>query len=87
MLDSVEAGEQKYIMPYKHRSTFDIDTFCPYELNIYRGLLPDEVDRLREHPDMIALMNVLTAALPLEPTAVPPTALIREFIGGSIYED
>ena len=87
MLHSVEVGEQKYIMPYKHRSTFDVDTFCPYELNVYRGLLPDEVDTLRDHPDMAGLMGVLTAALPLEPTLVPPTALIREFIGGSVYGD
>ena len=87
MFDSVEVGEQKYIMPYKHRSTFDVDTFCPYELNVYRGLLPEEVDGLRDHPDMTALMTVLTAALPLESTLVPDTALIREFIGGSAYEE
>lgn len=87
MFHSVEEGEQKYIMPYKHRSTFDIDTFCPYELAVYRGVLPDEVNALREHPEMAALSNLLTAILPLEPTLVPPTALIREFIGGSLYED
>ena len=87
MFQSVEVGEQKYIMPYKHRSTFDVDTFCPYELNVYRGILPDEVAALREHPDMTGLLNLLTEALPLEPTVVPATALIREFIGGSIYED
>lgn len=87
MFDGVSVGEQKYIMPYKHRATFELDTFCPYELNVYRGLLPDEVDTLRDHPDMTALMEVLTAALPLEATLVPATALIREFIGGSLYEE
>ena len=87
MFQSVEVGEQKYIMPYKHRSTFDVDTFCPYELNIYRGLLPAEADDLRDHPTMQKLMDVLTTALPLESTLVPATALIREFIGGSIYEE
>ncbi len=87
MFHSVEEGEQKYIMPYKHRSTFDIDTFCPYELNVYRAVLPDEVAALRDDPAMTALLDLLTAVLPLEPTVVPATALIREFIGGSIYED
>ena len=87
MFRSVEEGEQKYIMPYKHRSTFDIDTFCPYELNVYRSLLPDEVAALKEHPDMTDLMQVLTEALPLETTVVPPTSLIREFVGGSVYEE
>ena len=87
MFHSVEMGEQKYIMPYKHRSTFDIDTFCPYELNVYRGVLPDEVAALKEHPDMVGLLSLLTEVLPLEQTVVPNTALIREFIGGSIYEE
>ena len=87
MFQSVEEGEQKYIMPYKHRSTFDVDTFCPYELNVYRGLLPDEAMALRDHPAMTALLDLLTEVLPLEQTIVPPTALIREFVGGSIYED
>ena len=87
MFQSVEVGEQKYIMPYKHRSTFDIDTFCPYELNVYRAVLPDEVAVLKDHPDMHDLLGLLTEALPLEPTVVPDTALIREFIGGSVYED
>ena len=87
MFHSVEEGEQKYIMPYKHRSTFDIDTFCPYELNVYRSVLPDEVAALRAHPDMEGLLRLLTEVLPLEQTIVPATALIREFVGGSIYEE
>ncbi len=87
MFHSVEIGEQKYIMPYKHRSTFDVDTFCPYELNVYRGMLPDEVSGLKDHPDMTELLSLLTEALPLEQTIVPHTALIREFVGGSVYEE
>ena len=87
MFYSVEEGEQKYIMPYKHRSTFDVDTFCPYELAVYRGILPDEVAALKDHPAMAGLLSLLTEVLPLEQTVVPATALIREFVGGSIYED
>lgn len=87
MFHSVNRGEDTFIMPYKHRSTFDIDTFCPYELNVYRSVLPDEVAALKEHPDMETLLDLLTEVLPLEQTIVPSTALIREFVGGSIYED
>ena len=36
---------------------------------------------------MVKLMDVLTETLPLESTPVPATALIREFIGGSVYEE
>ena len=87
MFQSVEVGEQKYIMPYKHRSTFDVDTYCPYELNVYRSVLPDEVAALKDHPEMTQLLSLLTEVLPLEETLVPTDALIREFVGGSIYAD
>ncbi|MDD6098277.1 MAG: nucleoside kinase, partial [Oscillospiraceae bacterium] len=41
MFRSVEEGENKYIMPFKYRSTYDVDTFMPYEVGAYRNLLLD----------------------------------------------
>ncbi|MFA7637581.1 MAG: hypothetical protein WCX81_07440, partial [Monoglobales bacterium] len=34
---NVKRGENLYVMPYKTRSTFDIDTFIPYELGVYKS--------------------------------------------------
>lgn len=87
MFHSVNLGEDRFIMPYKHRSTFDIDTFIGYELNVYRCELLEELAALEEHPEMAEILTVLTAALPLESAAVPKTALIREFVGDSIYHE
>lgn len=85
MFHSVNLGEDKFIMPYKHRSTFDVDTFFAYELNVYRIYLLEELQPLAHRPEIAEILPVLTAALPLEPTAVPDTALIREFIGDSVF--
>ena len=32
----MEEGENKYIMPYKYRSTYDVDTFMGYEICAYQ---------------------------------------------------
>ena len=38
MFDSVEAGENKYIMPYKHRAEFSVDTFTLMSLPCIRTI-------------------------------------------------
>lgn len=85
MFHSVNRGEDTFIMPYKHRSTFDVDTFFAYELNVYRRYLLDDLQAMADRPEIAALLPVLAAADELDAAAVPPTALIREFIGDSVY--
>lgn len=85
MFEGVQAGEHKYIAPYKKRATFSIDTFLPYELGIYKTLLDGELDCCMSHPMMKELHEMWTdiAALPLE--GVPGDSLVREFIGDSAF--
>ena len=85
MFHSVNRGEDNFIMPYKHRSTFDVDTFFGYELNLYRRYLMEELTKLAEHPEIREVLPIIEAAAPLEADLVPDTALVREFIGGSVY--
>ncbi len=85
MFHSVNRGEDNFIMPYKHRSTFDVDTFFAYELNVYRKYLLDDLQMLADRPEIAEVLPVLSAADPLDAAAVPETALIREFIGDSVY--
>ena len=85
MFHSVNRGEDNFIMPYKHRSTFDVDTFFGYELNLYRGYLLEKLEQLADHPEIQEILPILRAAAPLAAEAVPGTALVREFIGGSVY--
>ena len=84
--ESVENGENKYIMPYKHRADFEIDTFIPYEPFVYKGMLPASLpeDEVR-HPWLTELFEVLAELPALSPDLVPHESLLREFIGGGKY--
>ena len=39
LYNSVERGENLYIMPYKYRADYDVDTFIPYEACVYKPSL------------------------------------------------
>ena len=55
MFEHVQAGEHKYIAPYKKRADFSIDTFLPYELGIYKTLLDGELEAEMQHPMLLEL--------------------------------
>jgi len=85
MFDSVQRGEERYILPYKPHATHDIDTFFGYEAAVYRRALYDDLLALRPAPRWGTLMGALAALAPLESGVIPATSLVREFIGGSVY--
>ena len=82
---SVERGEDLYIMPYKHRASFDIDTFIAYEPMVYRDILLDDLHRVsRTYPEYGKYADIekfLRKLEPLDPANVPDNSLVREFIG------
>lgn len=79
---NVKRGEDLYVMPYKYRSTFDIDTFIAYELGIYKSFFRTQLESIESHGEMAEIIQLLTPALPLSEALVPDSSLIREFIGG-----
>lgn len=81
--DSVEKGEKLYILPYKYRSDFDIDTVIPYEICVYRDLILPELYELSDIPVCRALISLLEDVKPIEEKYIPDNSLLREFIGGS----
>ncbi len=87
MFESVQRGESRYIMPYKHRSTYDVDTFHDYELCAYKTLCTENLAQLSGMPEMRTLEAVLEALEPLQECQVPPAALVREFVGNSLFTD
>ena len=82
MFDSVERGEENYIMPYKYRSQFDIDTFFAYEPCVYRALLGDAIASLKDPRFADVLIPAISDLPTIDPSLIPRDALIREFIGG-----
>lgn len=85
MFRSVQTGEQRYIMPYKHRATYEVDTFCPYEVSVYKTLLEPELQALADAPEIAEILAVWHGLTALSPEPVPSHALIREFIGDSAF--
>lgn len=82
---SVERGENLYIMPYKQRASFDIDTFIEYEPMVYRDILLDELSQAAElyenYAEYSDIEKFLRLLEPVSPEAVPDNSLVREFIG------
>ncbi len=85
MFNSVEDGENKYIMPYKHRSDYDIDTFMNYEMNVYKESLLDELKSMTDIPELADVMEVLENLEALDRKYITPDSLICEFIGGGMF--
>ncbi|MBO7394675.1 MAG: nucleoside kinase [Ruminococcus sp.] len=86
MFHSVESGENKYIMPYKHRSDYDIDTFMAYELNAYRDSLIDQLRELNDFPELADVTQVLEQLVPLDKKDISRDSLICEFIGSGQFK-
>lgn len=85
MYKSVEEGENRYIMPYKYRSTYDVDTFMAYEMNAYQPFL---LEAFREMTDDILVAEMLEYLEQTEPLAkelVTPDSLVCEFIGNGQF--
>ncbi|MGN1119649.1 MAG: uridine kinase, partial [Oscillospiraceae bacterium] len=83
---SVERGENLYIMPFKSRANFDIDTFIEYEASVYRDILLPELDAAEEecrdfYEDLSEIRRFLTMLDGVDRSFVPENSLIREFIG------
>ena len=83
---SVQRGESRFIMPYKHRADFDIDTFIAYELGVYRRAMAEELAHLHHEPELDALLTILDHVEEIPAETVPRESLIREFIGGGQFE-
>lgn len=86
MFEHVQAGEHKYIVPYKKRATFSIDTFLPYELGIYKTLLDGELEAEMQHPMLLELRQMWDDVVPLTLEHLPVDSLVREFAGDSVFQ-
>lgn len=86
MFHSVENGENKYIMPYKHRAEYDIDTFMEYELSVYRNTIIGQLREMNDVPELADVTRVLEALSPLDNKNITPDSLICEFIGNGQFK-
>ncbi len=87
---SVQAGERVHIFPYQGEADAIFDSALIYEpavLKVYAERYLLEVPP--EHPaypTAIRLRHVVDRFVSIYPDHVPPTSILREFIGGSGFE-
>lgn len=87
---SVQAGEREHIFPYQHEAEAVFDSSLVYEpavLKVYaeRYLLEVPPDHAA-YPTAHRLRYLVDRFVSIYPDHVPPTSLLREFIGGSGFE-
>jgi len=90
MWESVRAGEKRFISPYKHKANLAFDTTSPYECCVFRPIagvlfenVPTEAHRLAE---LRRIKPALQAFAEIDKTLLNQNSLIREFVGGGIYD-
>ena len=79
MFQSVQHGENAYIMPYKNRADFHVDTFHAYELGIYRSLIFEDLLKCDDKISKLAVVNVLSKIDPISPSYLKENSMINEF--------
>lgn len=91
MWDSVNKGEQKYIFPYQEDADCMFNSSIIYELAVLKDFvvpLLEEIDN--SHPEysearrLIEMLRYFESIKDID--LIPNNSLLREFIGGSIYE-
>ena len=87
---SVRDGEQRWIFPYQKEADAAFNSALAFEpavlKNYVRPLLSEVKPFDREYADARRLLAFLELINSTSAEHVPPTSLIREFIGGSVFE-
>ena len=90
MWANVRRGEKNYISPFKDKADFQFDTSFPYELPVFNAVatqlfrsVPEGIERFEELRQVLPAVQLFGH---IEEDLVAPDAMIREFIGGGIYE-
>ncbi len=91
--ESVDAGERKYIQPWRDNASIHIDSFHDYEpclIAKYLTQIPEFTegmdDSFLEEHRLKKLFDFVMSVPPLTTEYVPKDSLIREFVGGSCYK-
>ncbi|MBQ7692432.1 MAG: nucleoside kinase [Oscillospiraceae bacterium] len=90
MWGNVRRGELHYISPFKDKADFQFDTSFAYELPVFNRTatelfqsVPEGIERFDELRKVLPALQLFGV---IDESLVADDALIREFIGGGIYE-
>ena len=93
MWANVRRGEKLYISPFKDNANIQFDSSLPYEVSVVKSFAQPLFEKMHLSPDMERYEEIghLVEAYPkletLDEKYIAADSLIREFIGGGIYDD
>ena len=90
MWANVRRGEKLYISPFKNKANLMLDTAHEYELPVMNHIatelfssIPEGIERYEELRSVLPALQLFGH---IDNDLVAPDSLVREFIGGGIYE-
>lgn len=87
---SVQAGENKWIFPYQEHADIMFNSALLFELAVIREqaipLLEQVPENVSEYSEAYRLRKFLRYFVPMPSLQIPPTSLLREFLGGSSFQ-
>lgn len=86
---SVRAGEEKWIFPYQENADVMFNSALLFELAVIKDyaepILRQVPNNRPEYSEAYRLRKFLEYFVPLQDKELPPTSLLREFLGGSSF--
>ena len=86
---SVRLGEEKHIFPYQEEADTMFNSALLYELSVLKPfaepILLEVQPNQPEYSEATRLLDFFSYFRPLKPTEIPPTSILREFLGGSSF--
>ena len=87
---SVRAGENKWIFPFQENADAMFNSAMLFELAVIKRqaepLLEEVPENCPEYAEAYRLRKFLGYIRPIPEEQIPPTSLLREFLGGSSFE-
>ena len=87
---SVRKGENRWIFPYQENADAMFNSAMMFELAVIKQqaepLLEQVPENCVEYAEAYRLKKFLRYILPISADQIPPTSLLREFLGGSSFE-
>lgn len=90
MWANVRRGEKLYISPFKNKADYQFDSSLPYEPAVFNTVatelfsaVPEGIERFEELRSVLPAIQLFGH---ISEDLVAPDGLLREFIGGGVYE-
>jgi uridine kinase len=87
---SVRKGEEKHIFPYQEEADVMFNTAVQYETGVLKRyaepIISEVPPNSNAYREAVRLLKFFTYIVPIPDEEIPPTSILREFLGGSSFK-